>query len=111
MVLPRSDGSSVVALWEAAPVWDPDASKALHVPTRQVTLQLDGTADAQVHVPRASAKAVEAQEDTGSVRVTSRADPTIIVLTSASRTSSTSEDAEDAENTGDAPDTEEPSVS
>ena len=69
LVMPRADGSTVVALWEAAPVWDPDAEKALDVPPREVTLQLDGTADAQ--------------EGTDSVRVTSQADPTIVVLTPA----------------------------
>jgi hypothetical protein len=81
LVLPRADGSTVVALWEAEPVWDPDAEKALEVPSREVTLRLDGTADAQVYVPRKSAKAGEVQQSSDAVSVTSQADPTIIVLT------------------------------
>ncbi|NAZ84568.1 hypothetical protein [Kineococcus indalonis] len=104
VVLPRADGSSVVALWEAEPVWDPDAARALDVPTREVTLRLDGTADAQVYVPRKSAKAGEAQEGTDAVSVSSQADPTIIVLTPADGTPSTSGDADGA-------DAEEPSAS
>jgi len=80
VVLPRADGSTVVAVWEASPVWDRDAGRDLNVPAHDVTLDLGGDVDAQVFVPGQGAKAVETQDGTSSVKVSSQAAPTIVVL-------------------------------
>ncbi|WP_432570477.1 hypothetical protein [Kineococcus sp. SYSU DK005] len=96
LVLPRSDGNVLIALWEAAPVWDQDAKKALEVPSRDVTLQLGVGADAQVVVPRQSARATDTQKGTSSVSVTSQADPTFVVLHPSSSASSEERATEDS---------------
>jgi len=80
VVLPRADGSTVVAIWEASPVWDRDTSRDLIVPAHDVTLNLSGDVDAQVFVPGQGPKAVESQDGTSKVQVSSQAAPTIIVL-------------------------------
>jgi hypothetical protein len=107
VVLPRADGSTVVAVWEASPVWDRDASKDLNVPAKEVTLTLGGDADAQVFVPGQGAKALDSQDGTGTVTVSSQAAPTIIVLAPAG-TSSDDQGGSDDET---APETSEPTPS
>jgi len=80
VVLPRADGSTVVAIWEASPVWDRDTSRDLDVPAHDVTLDLGGDVDAQVFVPGQGAKALDSQDGTSSVGVNSQAAPTLVVL-------------------------------
>jgi len=94
VVLPRADGSTVVAIWEASPVWDRDTSRDLDVPAHDVTLDLGGDVDAQVFVPGQGAKALTSQDGTSSVQVSSQAAPTIVVLapTGASSNDPTSSD-------------------
>jgi len=94
VVLPRADGSTVVAVWEASPVWDRDASRDLDVPAHDVTLHLGGDVDAPVFVPGQGTKALESTDDTSSVKVSSQAAPTIVVLapTGASSSDQTSSD-------------------
>lgn len=80
LVLPRADGATVVAVWEAAPVWDNDAEKALDVPDQKVTLDLGEDVDAQVFVPGQSAKALDSEKGVSTVSLSSQAAPTIVVL-------------------------------
>lgn len=87
LTLPRADGSTVVAVWEASPVWDTSTQQPVDVPQQKVTLTLGQSADAQVFVPGQSAKALTSAKDITTVDVTSQAAPTIIVLAPTGETS------------------------
>jgi len=81
LTLPRADGSTVVAIWEASPVWDPTTESSREVGDKEVTLHLGTRVDAQVYAPIQQAKAVDDVTGTSVVQVTSGAAPTVVVLT------------------------------
>ncbi|ABS06081.1 glycoside hydrolase family 6 protein [Kineococcus radiotolerans] len=95
LVLPRADGSTVVAVWEAAPVWDQDGEKPLDVPDREVTLDVGEDVDAQVFVPGQSAKALDSEKGVSTLNLTSQAAPTIVVLAPTGGTDDAAQSPED----------------
>ena len=78
LVLQKADGSYVVALWRLASVWDRDRRRALHVPSRSLTVRVPGARRVSVADPIRSATERRLRLRRGAVSVRLGARPLLL---------------------------------
>ncbi len=80
LLLRRSDGRAVVALWRTDPLWDPSRQRRLEVPVLRVRLALDGGKPLAVVDPTTGAVGRPPRFEDGTLRIALDGSPRLVVV-------------------------------